>query len=293
MHRLRKTSVVLLGTTLLGALWPAAGWAGPPPVVFSEAISRPVTVSVRNPETPVFVEVNSRPWTINVRLSELPVFVEVNSRPVSISIRESETPLFVEANSRPLTVSIRNPSFDAIAEVNSPPLTVRVGDCNGNFILDADDVSGGSSPDDNANGLPDECDICGDLDADLDVDGDDFALFLMAFSFSIGDPEYDPEADYDLDGTVTLLDYLIWRQCYRDFIGDPFAQAPVPGNAGDMNADGRVDGLVIQPFVDVVMDPGTAQFREFVVADIDGDGQIGTNDIPPFVGLLLATDVNQ
>ena len=213
MHRLRKTSVVLLGTTLLGALWPAAGWAGPPPVVFSEAISRPVTVSVRNPETPVFVEVNSRPWTINVRLSELPVFVEVNSRPVSISIRESETPLFVEANSRPLTVSIRNPSFDAIAEVISQPLTVRVGDCNGNFILDADDVSGGSSPDDNANGLPDECDICGDLDADLDVDGDDFALFLMAFSFSIGDPEYDPEADYDLDGTVRTSTSL--RICLR------------------------------------------------------------------------------
>lgn len=292
MHRLRKTSVVLLGTTLLSALWPAAGWAGPPPVVFSESISRPVTVSVRDPDTPVFDDAVSRPITVLIRNPNTVEFAEAVSRPVTVVIRDPNIAVFSEAISRSVTVTIRDPSTAAFAEAISRPLTVRVGDCNGNFVLDADDVIGGSSPDDNANGLPDECDICGDLDADLDVDGDDFGAFLIAFSFSTGDPEYDPEADYDLDGIVTLLDYQAWRQCYRDFIGDPFASAPIPGDVGDLNADGSVDGLDIQLFVDVVMSPGTAQFREYIVADIDGDGQVSTNDVSPFVGLLLAGDVN-
>ena len=36
---------------------------------------------------------------------------------------------------------------------------LRVGDCNGNGILDADDIAGGTSLDVNGNGLPDECEV--------------------------------------------------------------------------------------------------------------------------------------
>ena len=41
-------------------------------------------------------------------------------------------------------------------------------DCNGNGILDSEDVSSGSSPDCNSNGIPDECDDDGDGDGFID-----------------------------------------------------------------------------------------------------------------------------
>jgi len=61
--------------------------------------------------------------------------------------------------------------------------------------------------------------IPGDLDHDNDVDFDDLILFLEAFDHSVGDPEYNPEADYDGDGTITLVDFQIWLQYYHDFYG--------------------------------------------------------------------------
>ncbi|MCX6665223.1 MAG: right-handed parallel beta-helix repeat-containing protein [Euryarchaeota archaeon] len=57
--------------------------------------------------------------------------------------------------------------------------------------------------------------IPGDLDHDDDIDEDDYQLFLSAFGHSIGDPEFNPEADYDHDGIVTLVDYQIWLMYYR------------------------------------------------------------------------------
>jgi len=61
--------------------------------------------------------------------------------------------------------------------------------------------------------------ISGDIDHDGDVDYDDFIMFLEAFGHSVGDPEYNPEADYDGDGAITLVDYQIWLMYYRDFNG--------------------------------------------------------------------------
>ncbi|MCX6666595.1 MAG: C25 family cysteine peptidase [Euryarchaeota archaeon] len=58
----------------------------------------------------------------------------------------------------------------------------------------------------------------GDLDHDNDVDQDDFALFLQTFGHSIVDPLFNPEADYNNNGVVDLVDYQIWLMYYRDFV---------------------------------------------------------------------------
>ena len=54
-----------------------------------------------------------------------------------------------------------------------------------------------------------------------DIDADDFDLFLAAFGHSIGDAEYNPDADYDEDGTVTFVDYQTWLGCHRSLDNQP------------------------------------------------------------------------
>jgi hypothetical protein len=60
--------------------------------------------------------------------------------------------------------------------------------------------------------------INGDLDHDGDVDYGDYHIFLAAYGHSIGDPAYNPEADYNGNGIVGQVDYEIWRGYYWDFI---------------------------------------------------------------------------
>jgi len=83
-------------------------------------------------------------------------------------------------------------------------------DCNGNGILDADDIASGRSLDVDENGVPDECEqqfVLGDLDCDGDVDFDDINPFVLALS---GEAAYLAEypacqwlnADCDEDGDV-------------------------------------------------------------------------------------------
>ncbi len=73
--------------------------------------------------------------------------------------------------------------------------------------------------------------VCGDLDGDLDVDADDYAIFRSAFGRAAGDPAYVAGADLDGDGRVTLADYQLWLACYRDYVGNPAAKPPVAGPA--------------------------------------------------------------
>jgi hypothetical protein len=89
------------------------------------------------------------------------------------------------------------------------------------------------------------------------------------------------------DGCVTLDDYQLWLQCYRDFRGDPLAPPPQPSDIGDVNGDGTVDGGDIQPFVEVVLNPSGAGLREQFVADLNGDQQVDMADVPAFVDWLL------
>ncbi|MCX6665224.1 MAG: right-handed parallel beta-helix repeat-containing protein [Euryarchaeota archaeon] len=60
--------------------------------------------------------------------------------------------------------------------------------------------------------------IPGDLDHDDDIDQDDFAIFQQALGHSFDDPLYNPEADYNNNGVVDLVDYQIWLLYYRDFV---------------------------------------------------------------------------
>ena len=85
---------------------------------------------------------------------------------------------------------------------------------------------------------------CGDLDLDGDVDDNDFQLFLSTFGRSLGDGSglYIPHADFDGDNIITFVDYQMWLECYRDFVGAPTA-IPSLALQGDYDADLDVDAV--------------------------------------------------
>jgi hypothetical protein len=71
--------------------------------------------------------------------------------------------------------------------------------------------------------------ICGDFDNDGDVDVDDFYVFLDAFGTCAGDAAYEEDCDFDGDECITLVDYQMWTQCYRDANRGEFV-APTSGD---------------------------------------------------------------
>ena len=123
---------------------------------------------------------------------------------------------------------------------------------------------------------------CGDLEGDLDVDGDDLAVLLAAFGRSLGDPRYNAVADLDDDGTVTLTDFQIWLTCFRVTIADPTAPAPEPGVLGDYDADGDVDLADFADFEFCLSDPPGFQFPCFMKFDFDGNDVIDIDDYAEF-----------
>jgi hypothetical protein len=54
-----------------------------------------------------------------------------------------------------------------------------------------------------------------DLDGDGDIDGDDYTAFRATLGKCDGDVGYNPEADYDGDGCVSITDYREWYGYYR------------------------------------------------------------------------------
>jgi hypothetical protein len=88
-------------------------------------------------------------------------------------------------------------------------------DCNGNFVPDGCDIADGTSLDENANGIPDECEeiVCPwDLDGNGMVATADLLTLIGAWGFNPGHP-----ADFDgndVVGTPDLLALLAnWGQC--------------------------------------------------------------------------------
>lgn len=88
---------------------------------------------------------------------------------------------------------------------------LRIGayDCNGNGVGDDEDIAGGVSFDQNADGVPDECQCLGDLDGDRVVGADDLELLLAAYGSCDGQGGFAPQADLDGDGCVALADLSI------------------------------------------------------------------------------------
>jgi hypothetical protein len=61
----------------------------------------------------------------------------------------------------------------------------------------------------------DDCEPCGDLDGDGDVDMDDYEAFRGAYGRTSDDPAYLVCADFDGSGAVGLSDFQAWLACFR------------------------------------------------------------------------------
>jgi choice-of-anchor B domain-containing protein len=74
------------------------------------------------------------------------------------------------------------------------------------------------------------------------------------------------------------------------FILDP--SAALRGQMGDVNCDGAVDALDIEPFLVALFEPGEYPIRypdcDINRADINGDGAIDALDIEPFLNMLFS-----
>jgi hypothetical protein len=83
-------------------------------------------------------------------------------------------------------------------------------DCNGNGIIDEEDVAYGTSEDVNGNGVPDECECPADVNGDHEVNTADL-LALLGNWGNAGD------GDIDADGAVDTADLLLllaaWGPC--------------------------------------------------------------------------------
>ncbi|MCH7849062.1 MAG: FG-GAP repeat protein [Planctomycetes bacterium] len=109
-------------------------------------------------------------------------------------------------------------TVDGDAEAGAAYIYGGLGDCNDNGELDLCDIADGFSPDDNNNGIPDECeppDCPWDLDGDAVVGVPDL-LWLLG-SWGPCPPKGDCLADFDNTGDVGVKDLLIllgnWGPC--------------------------------------------------------------------------------
>jgi hypothetical protein len=78
----------------------------------------------------------------------------------------------------------------------------------------------------------------GDIDADGDIDYNDFMLFKNAFASWTGNSNYTLRADLDADGRVTFVDYQQWLALYN--AANPLYSMSM--NATELSVPGDLDG---------------------------------------------------
>ncbi|MFH1418192.1 MAG: hypothetical protein ABII12_07915 [Planctomycetota bacterium] len=85
--------------------------------------------------------------------------------------------------------------------------------------------------------------------------------------------------------------YLGEREVYFTLLPGGYADAldaAAPCLKGDVNRDGSINGLDIQPFVELVIGvPGCLSLVGICPADVDGDADVDIGDVGPFAGLFL------
>ncbi|OWY71262.1 hypothetical protein B7486_11745 [cyanobacterium TDX16] len=140
----------------------------------------------------------------------------------------------------------------------------------------------------------------GDLDGDLDMDNDDFALFesclnnfsLMANTAGQKRGTMTPcvLADLDQSNSVDCKDWPLFVDLWMRYsLLPPPEPSPCPTKCipGDFNGDTLVDGLDLQGFVDVVLGYDTSP-EGACSADMNTDGFADCLDVTPFVHMALA-----
>ncbi len=90
-------------------------------------------------------------------------------------------------------------------------------DCNGNGVIDADDVANGTSLDLNMNGNPDECDLPADFDGNDRLDDRDYRRFTLCLAGpGIAVPRGCLLADADQDSDVDFQDFAAVQAAFTD-----------------------------------------------------------------------------
>jgi hypothetical protein len=189
---------------------------------------------------------------------------------------------------------VPTPEFVA---VDSSPIPMEPGNSinySGGSANDPTDYFIAPSTQGEANVMP------GDLDGDLDMDNDDFALFescLNNFSLranSAGQKRGTMTpcvlADFDQSNSVDCKDWPLFVDLWlRYSLLPPPEPTPCPTMCilGDFNGDTLVDGLDVQGFVDVLLGYDTSP-EGACAADMNTDGFADCLDVTPMIEMALA-----
>lgn len=139
---------------------------------------------------------------------------------------------------------------------------------------DGEEIHAGTDPGDHGS-VPPWPPSYGDLDRDLDVDGQDLFLLISLLGMTSGDPQYDPGADFNADGRIDQTD-VDW---FARVFGYAFTQSCDP--AAGFDEDGDVDGRDILYFSGQIgLEQADSTFDSR--ADFNSDGRISVWDFAFF-----------
>jgi hypothetical protein len=135
------------------------------------------------------------------------------------------------------------------------------------------------------------------VDTDLRPTQEDIMLQLDAIGSQISLWAWRPDEAMPSDPTVTVTNSILTAGDMATYVvssGGPVqsvlrfvhvADAHI-GLSGDMNFDGNVNGLDVDPFVDVLLN-GTDDNATRITADMNSDGEVNGLDVDPFVAAVV------